>query len=304
MRCEYLCVAVIAILIASAPVCPAEDMTDAIERVGDSLFKVTAGERVGAGFIVSTDGHGLTSAHVVGEVTEITVTLANGEERSVTVVSSDEVRDLALLDLGVQNLPVVQFASAAGLKQGMKVAALGAPLGLEGSVTEGIVSAVGRQINEKEYLQIDAALNEGNSGGPVIDEKGRVVGVATAMVKEAENVGFAISSDEAIEFLQSAGIAVNLPLGEGGGAVSVTPGPGPTQPTVPIFPPPTGPKPPRLLLLIGIPLAVSLVVSLVVALLVIRAVRRGPSAPEVSLAPPSPAGGEEDDLSDIEITLE
>jgi len=296
MRCEYLCVAVIAILVATAPVCPADDMTEAIERVGDSLFTVTAGERVGAGFIVSTDGHALTSAHVVGEVTEITVALANGEELSVTVVGSDDVRDLALLDLGVQNLPVVQFASAAGLKQGTKVAALGAPLGLEGSVTEGIVSAVGRQINEKEYLQIDAALNEGNSGGPVIDERGRVVGVATGVVKEAENVGFVIPSDEAIEFLQSAGIAVNLPLGESGG--------GPAQPAVPIFPPSTQPKPPRLLLLIGIPLAVSLVVSLVVALLVIRAVRRGPSAPEVSLAPPTLAGGEEDDLSDIEITLE
>ncbi len=281
----------------------AADMSGAIERVSDSVFTVKVGERVGAGFIVSPTGYALTSAHVVGDSTEVSLTLADDSDLTAQVEKKDDARDLALLRLGQTNLPAVQFAGSATLKQGAKVAALGSPLGLEGSVTEGVISAVKREIDGKSYLQVDAALNQGNSGGPVIDERGRVVGIATAVIKEAENVGFAIPSDEAIGFLSEAQVAVNLALGEGPEAVSGKPPADEKKPSVPRPSPPTVPRVRviSLLLLIGIPLIVSLVVSLVVSLLVVRSVRRRVQEP-VSVLPQQPP--EEEDLSDIDITLQ
>jgi len=281
----------------------AADMSGAIERVSDSVFTVKVGERVGAGFIVSPTGYALTSAHVVGDSTEVSLTLADDSDLTAQVEKKDDARDLALLRLGQTNLPAVQFAGSATLKQGAKVAALGSPLGLEGSVTEGVISAVKREIDGKSYLQVDAALNQGNSGGPVIDERGRVVGIATAVIKEAENVGFAIPSDEAIGFLSEAEVAVNLALGEGPEAVSGKPPADEKKPSVPRPSPPTVPRVRvmSLLLLIGIPLIVSLVVSLVVSLLVVRSVRRRAQEP-VSVLPQQPP--EEEDLSDIDITLQ
>ncbi len=221
--------------------------------------------------------------------------LANDEELDAKVTKTDEARDLALLKLDMKNLPAVHFAASSELKQGARVAALGTPLGLKGSVTEGIVSALEREVKGKRYLQIDAALNEGNSGGPVIDEHGRVVGVATAIVKEAQNVGFAVPSDAAIAFLQDAGVVLNLPLGQQVSIAAKRPAAGPTKPIAP----PVQRLTPPWLVLVGIPFAVALVVSLLVSLLVTRRVRRRPTEPEISLAPAS----EDEDLSDIDITL-
>jgi len=296
MSGRYCWLVVIILVGVSLSIASAQDMSGAIEQVKESVLTIKSGERVGAGFIVSPDGHGLTSAHLVGDSSQVTVVLVNDEELEATVVQTDEARDLALVKLDLQNLPAVRFAPSSELKQGARVAALGAPLGLEGSVTQGIVSAVEREAEGKKYLQIDAALNEGNSGGPVIDEKGRVVGVATAVVKEAQNVGFAVPSDAAIAFLQEAGVMLNLPLGQQAPAAVRKPATGPGK--LPAPPVVKQARPPWLLL-VGVPFAVALVVSLFVSLLVTRRVRRRPAEPEISLAP----ANEDEDLSDVDITL-
>ncbi len=304
MMRKYCWIGVVAILGVDAPVWSAQDMSGVIEQVSESLLTVKSGDQVGAGFIVSPQGQALTSAHLVGEAEQVSVTLRNDEEITAAVTEKDEAQDLAVLDLGVRNLPAVRFAASAELKQGAKVAALGAPLGLEGSVTEGIVSAVGREFGEKQYIQIDAALNEGNSGGPVIDEQGRVVGVATAMAKEAENVGFAIPSDDAVAFLQGAGIVLNLPLGKHSAPGAPKPSGEPRGPLVPALPPRPGQAPLTVLMLVGVPLIVALVVSLFVSLLVTRSLRRRIAAPDISLAPPpTSAAAAEEDLTDIDIEL-
>jgi len=295
MSGRYCWLVVIILVGVSLPIASAQDMSGAIEQVKESVLTIKSGERVGAGFIVSPDGHGLTSAHLVGDSSQVTAVLANDEELDAKVAKTDEALDLALLKLDLKNLPAVHFASSDELKQGARVAALGAPLGLEGSVTQGIISAVEQEVKGKKYLQIDAALNEGNSGGPVIDEHGRVVGVATAIVKEAQNVGFAVPSDQAIAFLQDAGVVLNLPLGQQAPAAAKRPAAGPAKPIAPPVKQVGAPW----LLLVGIPLVVALVVSLLVSLLVTRRVRRRPTEPEVSLAPAS----EDEDLSDIDITL-
>lgn len=296
MSGRYCWLVVIILVGVSLPTASAQDMSGAIEQVKESVLTIKSGERVGAGFIVSPDGHGLTSAHLVGDSSQVTAVLANDEELDAKVTKTDEALDLALLKLDLKNLPAVHFAASSKLKQAARVAALGAPLGLKGSVTEGIVSALEREVKGKRYLQIDAALNEGNSGGPVIDEHGRVVGVATAVVKEAQNVGFAVPSDQAIAFLQDAGVLLSLPLGQQAPGVTKRPATGPAKLPVP---PIVKQVEPAWLLLVAVPFAVALVVSLLVSLLVTRGVRRRSAEPEVSLAPTS----EDEDLSDVDITL-
>ena len=295
MSGRYCWVIVIVLVAASLSIAWAQDMSGAVEQVKESVLTIKSGERIGAGFIVSPDGHALTSAHLVGDSSHVTAVLANDEELDAKVTKTDKALDLALVKLDMKNLPAVRFAASGKLKQGARVAALGAPLGLEGSVTEGIVSALEREVKGKRYLQIDAALNEGNSGGPVIDEKGRVVGVATAVVKEAQNVGFAVPSDQAIAFLQDAGVVLNLPLGQQEPAAAKKPPPSPAKP----LSPPVKQVSTPWLLLVGVPFGVALVVSLLVSLLVTRRVRRRPAEPEISLAP----AREDKDLSDIDITL-
>ena len=288
-------VGILALAVAALAASARADMSGAIERVTDSVLTVKADKRIGAGFIVSPEGYALTSAHVVGDADQVSVTLADGSELAARVQTRDEARDLALLRVDQRNLPAVQFTSSKGLKQGVEVVALGVPLGLAGSVTEGVVSAVDRQIKDKTYLQIDAALNEGNSGGPVIEEEGRVIGVATAVMQQAENVGFATPSDEVLGFLREARVAVSLPLGEGYQLTWEGPPADQENPVTSV------PRRASLVLLIGVSLVVSLVVALGVTLLVLRSVRlrRGPPVSAVPQQQPP----EEEDLSDVDITL-
>jgi len=205
-----------------------QDMSAAIERVNGSVFTIKAGQAVGTGFVVNPAGEALTCKHAVGEASQVEVTLANGESAKAQVVARDETQDLALLKLEKAGLPAVVFAPAADLKPGQRVAAVGALLGLKNSVTEGVVSALDREIGGHKYFQIDAALNSGSSGGPVVNSRGEVVGVATAVVKEAGNVGFALPSETALEFLRARNVAVSTALRtEGGEPPTVAPGPAP-----------------------------------------------------------------------------
>jgi len=281
-----------------------QDMSAAIERVNGSVFTIKAGQAVGTGFVVNPAGEALTCKHAVGEASQVEVTLANGESAKAQVVARDETQDLALLKLEKAGLPAVVFAPAADLKPGQRVAAVGALLGLKNSVTEGVVSALDREIGGHKYFQIDAALNSGSSGGPVVNSRGEVVGVATAVVKEAGNVGFALPSETALEFLRARNVAVSTALRtEGGEPPTVAPGPAPpASPTPvpsPLPPPPT--QAPRAWPILALALLISLVVSLFVSLLVNRAfLRRGPQP-----GPPPPARPAiQEDLSDIDITLQ
>ncbi len=293
------------LLVAFVPAAWAQqDMSAAIERVNDSVFTIKTEQAVGSGFVVNSSGEALTCKHVVGEAPEVQVTLANGESAKAQVVARDETQDLALLKLDRAGLPAVVFAPAASLKPGQRVAAVGAPLGLKNSVTEGVVGAVDREIEGHRYLQIDAAFNSGNSGGPVVNNRGEVVGIATAVVKEASNVGFALPSETALEFLRTRNVTVSTALRtEGGEQPAVAPGPtAPAPPPpVPTPVPPPPPQQPEAWPILALALVISLVVSLFVSLLVNRMfLRRGPEP-----SPPPPAAPAiQEDLSDIDITLQ
>ncbi len=295
-------------LSAAVPLRAQQDLSAAIARVNDSVFTIKAGESLGSGFVVTPQGDALTCKHVLGDVQEVEVELANGDKGKAQVVARDESRDLALLKLDRSGLPAVVFGSAEDLKPGARVAAVGAPLGLGNSVTEGVVSAVGREIEGQKYLQISAALNKGNSGGPVVNAEGKVVGVATAVVKEASNVGFALPSAGVLDFLKAQNVVASVALqGEPPADTTSSPPTPPSPPTPsPVPLPPAAPESRQEWVLPVLSLVIALVVSLLVSLLVTRiylqrvgAVAGAPLAP--SSLPPSPPV--QQDLSDIDITL-
>ena len=160
----------------------------------------------GSGFFIDDDGHIVTNNHVVADADKVRVRLANGDEVDAEIVGTDPLTDLAVLKVDpVKKQPYVEFAEGVNLRVGDWVVAVGNPFGLGGTVTSGIVSAIGGQNRENQYLdfiQIDAPINRGNSGGPTFDLKGRVVGVNTAIFSPnggSVGIGFAIPAKVARE---------------------------------------------------------------------------------------------------------
>lgn len=172
-------------------------------------FKEAIGQRrnTGSGFLVRPDGYIVTNAHVVKNATKIEVTLLGGARYTAKVVGLDHVSDLAVLKIEADNLPILKIGSSKNLRPGEFAIAVGSPLGYDHTVTLGIISAIGR--NEEvggtrmNFIQTDAAINNGNSGGPLLNLRGEVIGVNTAVRLNAQSIGFAIPADEAGEVTEA-----------------------------------------------------------------------------------------------------
>lgn len=157
---------------------------------------------LGSGFIISEDGRIVTNNHVVEGAETVTVKLADGREFDATVVGSDPLTDVAVLQLDTdESMPFVGFGNSDKIRAGDEVIAVGNPFGLGGTVTSGIVSALSRDINSgpyDDYIQTDAAINRGNSGGPLFNNDGEVIGMNTAIFSPdggSVGIGFAVPSD-------------------------------------------------------------------------------------------------------------
>lgn len=156
---------------------------------------------LGSGFIVSEDGLIVTNNHVIDGATTVTVKFSDGSEHDAKVVGADPLTDIALLDIEGTGLPTVAFGSSDSMRVGDEVIAVGNPFGLGGTVTTGIISAKDRNINSgpfDAFIQTDAAINRGNSGGPLFNDKGEVIGVNTAIYSPngaSAGIGFAVPSD-------------------------------------------------------------------------------------------------------------
>ncbi|MFG1823294.1 S1C family serine protease [Microbispora bryophytorum] len=188
-----------------------------IKRVLPSIVQITTGEALGSGIVYDTDGHILTNAHVVGAATDFQVTLATGgKPRKARLVSSYPPGDLAIIQVENKNgLTPATFGRSANLKVGQIVLAMGNPLGFSGSVTQGIVSALGRTVTGERHagggaatiasaIQTSAPINPGNSGGALVDLSGQVIGIPTLAAVDpnqgtAPGLGFAIPSDTATD---------------------------------------------------------------------------------------------------------
>lgn len=184
-----------------------DDMMDFFRR-----FMPPEGERFlpprrgnGSGFLISADGYILTNAHVVDEVDEVVVKLNDKREFRAKVIGSDDRTDVALLKINASHLPRVTIGDPNRLKVGEWVLAIGAPFGFENTVTAGIVSAKGRSLPQENYvpfIQTDAAVNPGNSGGPLFNLKGEVVGMNSQIISRSGGymgLAFAIPIDVAMD---------------------------------------------------------------------------------------------------------
>lgn len=162
---------------------------------------------VGSGFLISQDGYIVTNHHVIEDAVAVTVTLEDGTEHEATVVGSDPLTDIALLDIEGTGFPVVDFGASEAMRVGEGVFAIGSPFGLGGTVTTGIVSAKSRDIRSgpfDDFIQTDAAVNRGNSGGPLFNLAGEVIGVNTAIFSPgggSVGIGFAVPSDLVTEIV-------------------------------------------------------------------------------------------------------
>jgi S1-C subfamily serine protease len=153
----------------------------------------------GSGFILSADGQIITNGHVVEDTTQVTVTLKDGRTLPGKVVGLDPVTDLAVVKVAGQGLPIVKIGDSSNLAAGEWAIAIGNPLGLDNTVTLGIISATGRSSSDVgipdkrvRYIQADAAINPGNSGGPLLNAQGEVIGINTAIRADGQGLGFAI----------------------------------------------------------------------------------------------------------------
>jgi S1-C subfamily serine protease len=159
----------------------------------------------GSGFIISNNGFIITNAHVVAGATKVTVTLKDGRTIAGKVKGIDRVTDVAVIEVAEKNLPSIQMGNSDRIKPGEWAIAIGNPLGLDNTVTAGIISATGRTSAEigaadkrVNYIQTDAAINPGNSGGPLLNAIGQAIGMNTAILRGTQGLGFAIPINTAM----------------------------------------------------------------------------------------------------------
>ena len=206
---------------AHAPAAPPDDaalldiysatIVRAVERVGPSVALVsvrkrTGGRRIerdgtGSGFVFTPDGYLLTNSHVVHGASSIRIAFASGREFDADLIGEDQETDVAVVRIGADRQPYAELGDSSKLRVGQIAIAIGNPLGFQNTVTTGVVSALGRSLRAAsgrlmdDIIQTDAALNPGNSGGPLVNSAGHVMGLNTAMIAGAQAICFATGID-------------------------------------------------------------------------------------------------------------
>lgn len=210
-----------------------QQVVDIYEQASPAVVQIAVGLATGSGFLIDDEGHILTNSHVVETASSVTVTLSDGTELDGTVLGADAADDLALVQVDaseVSSITPLTLGDSDNVEPGQTAIALGSPYGLEGTITVGVVSGLERSLTGDDgrpitgVIQTDAALNPGNSGGPLLNSQGDVIGINTAIESQTANgVGFAVPINTAKTVLSrlQQGEAVERPwLGIGGTTIT------------------------------------------------------------------------------------
>lgn len=179
-----------------------------VEKVGPAVVSIDVkrpprsrwgrGEGAGSGVIFTPDGYVLTNSHVVEQAKDVEVSLTNGSTFAAQIVGTDAATDLAVVRAGASGLPAAELGDSEALRVGQLVIAIGNPLGFQSTVSTGVISALGRSLRSRtgrlieNVIQTDVPLNPGNSGGPLVDSRGRVIGINTAIIAMAQGISFSV----------------------------------------------------------------------------------------------------------------
>ena len=183
----------------------------AAEEAYESVFVIYSGDSLGSGFAVGKDCI-VTNAHVISDSKHVVIRTYGGEECSAYVIGMDESQDIAVLGVSDTKFPYLTVADSAGMNIGDDVYAIGAPKSMSYTLTKGVISAKERQVGDYSYIQIDAAINEGNSGGPLLNDSGQVIGMNTLKMSDSEGIGLTIPIKNVCTYLES----LNIELDETG----------------------------------------------------------------------------------------
>ena len=191
---------VAAVLFASAPSVSAIGF-DA-EKAYESVFVVYSGTSLGSGFAIGKNCV-ITNAHVIADPNNIAIMTYDGTEYAASLLGINEDEDIAVLVIEKATFPYLTMANLSAVKIGDDIYTIGAPKGMPYTLTKGTISAKERIIREKSYIQIDAAINEGNSGGPLLNDSGEVLGMNTLKMTDSEGIGLSIPTDRIENYLKS-----------------------------------------------------------------------------------------------------
>lgn len=189
-------------------------VTKIVDRVGPAVVKIQTnknlspgtaiGEGIGSGVIIAPDGFILTNHHVINNAKAVDVVLTNNKNYKAHIVGNDPATDLALLRIQENGLPYAELGNSSALKVGQLAIAIGNPYGFQNTVSAGVISALNRNMAAPDgkyienIIQTDVSLNPGNSGGPLVDSRCRVIGINTAVIRQAYGIGLAVPSNTAV----------------------------------------------------------------------------------------------------------